>query len=409
MALTDQRRPARTGDRFVLATVVGLAVCGLFGAPALARQRSRPAALAIGTSDLTLGAPGRRPAGWRLEGRRLTVRLPQPLVPTHPPAASGRLTTVRLTVRCGENTVPLNMFEGAPYPWAAVTGASATAAPSARLVRVVFPDDLAGRTNLCSIVITGPVSAAPPFVPRFVQEIRAAMRVRRGRIRGCQPGPLERLVLESPRVRVTVAHSSDGGSTVDGFRACLRPHGIPRPIDRAGDEGGAGGVGTSAEQFAAAGNWLAWVDGYLPHSDLRGERSWTIRLVDMTDGRPQSIDTGPGTVTAVAVGATGTVTWVEQPNPTTTATTPYASATVTYPAAELLAQRPGGSAVVLDRTEPVTCPIGCHLDTGAALTNLVVSGDGRTVTWTHAGAARTATLPRAPGWPSRARSLELPK
>ena len=59
----------------------------------------------------------------------------------------------------GENTVPLNEFEGAPYPWAAVTSARATVAPSTRVVRVTLVRDLAGQTNLWSIRIGGAASS----------------------------------------------------------------------------------------------------------------------------------------------------------------------------------------------------------------------------------------------------------
>jgi len=292
-----------------------------------------------------------------------------------------------LTARCGENTVPLSIFEGTPFPWAWVTSASATVATSARVLRIAFPRDLAGRTNLCSIVSSEP-SGSPPHVlaPLFVAQIRAAMTVRRGRIRGCQPGPLESVLLDSAKVRVTVAHSTDGASTDDGFRACLLPHGTLRPIDRAADVGG--GPGTVG-QFTAAGRWLAWTDRYASrYSELA---SWTIRRVDMTVGRPTSIEIGPGAVTRVAVGANGAVSWVVEPNVITDAGS--SPPTFTFPAAELRAQRVGGSTVVLDRTVPVTCPIGCHVDTGANLTNVVVGADGGTVTWLHSGAPRSATVP----------------
>ena len=327
-----------------------------------------------------MGLSGR----WRLEGRQLTVVLAKPLGSI----LAFRRRRVTLTAQCGEDTVAVGPSTAGPYPWAAVTGGRATAGPSARILRVSLAADLAGRTNLCRILIAALTS------PAIVAELRAPMGVRRGRVVGCRPGPLEHVVLASAQILVTVAHAADPVTQIAGYRACLLPGGRLRPIDAAVDEGGGGGLATTAEQFTATGTWLAWVDGSLPHSDLGSERAWSMRLVDMTVGRPATIDGGPGKVTGVAVGPSGTVAWVDEPNPITVSpSTATAGPTFTYPAAELRAKRPGAATVVLDQTAPVTCPDACLVDTGVELANVVVSDDGRGITWSHAGLQRSAVLP----------------
>jgi len=143
------------------------------------------------------------------------------------------------------------------------------------------------------------------------------------------------------------------------------------------------------ERFTSAGTWLAWAEGYLPHSVLGGGASSSIRLVDMSAGRRMTIDTAPGRVTALAVSAGGTAAWVREPNQIDGPPSPSGPQGFTFPAAQLRAQRPGAGTVLLDETMTLTCPATCH--SGAEITDVAVSG--QTVTWKHAGIPRAATLP----------------
>jgi hypothetical protein len=229
----------------------------------------------------------------------------------------------------------------------------------------VLTRDLAARTNFCTLSVND------------VTGLRAAMDVRRGAKRGCRPGPRERVVHESATIRVTTAHAEDAsGTTVDGYRACRLPRGNLRRIERAGDSGGAGGSGSTATRFTSTGVWLTWVSTYMPHSDLGGVQTATVRRIGLPGGVVSSVDTAPGTISDLAVDALGVAAWVRQPPAPGTAT--------------LQANAPGGSVVVLDRALPIVC-IRAPCEGAGQITDVAVRN--RTVTWRNAGVARSAALP----------------
>lgn len=258
------------------------------------------------------------------------------------------------------------------HPWATVTRGSARVKASTRTVRIVLSRDVAARTNLCELTVAaterlGSVGA------------RAAMTVRRGPRRGCRPGPRERVVHESDTIRVTTAHAEGAGTSIDGYRACRLPRGNLQRIERAGDSGGAGGSGTTATHFTSSATWLTWVSTYGPHSELGGVRTATVRRIGLPGGIVSSVDSAPGTISALAIGATGVTAWTGQ-----------AQSAGAAGAATLQAQAPGGDVVLLDRVVPIVC-IQAPCEGAGPLTALVVRD--RTVSWRHGGVARSAAIP----------------
>ena len=327
--------------------------------PAHAAQRVP--AVATGSSDPAGTLDGAR-SRWRLAGRRLTVRLPRALI-----AGSTRVVTAR--AQCGENTVVAQTFDEI-YPWATVTRGSARVKASTRTVRIVLARDLASRTNFCelSVAATEGLGSARE---------RAAMTVRPRPKLGCRPGSRERVVHESATIRVTTARAgSDGDRYVSGYRACRLPRGNLRRVERADGGGGAGGSDTTATRFTSTGLWLAWVSTYTPHSELGGVRTATVRRIGLPGGVVSSVDSAPGTVSALAVDGSGVMAWVRQlPAPGTPT---------------LQAQAPGGAAIVLDRVLPIVC-IQAPCQGAGPITDVAVRN--RTVSWRNAGVARSATLP----------------
>ncbi len=355
-------RSRRLPALVALALAVAVAAAPAGAAPAAAATP----ALATGASDPTGTIDGAR-SRWRLTGRRLTVRLPAAL---HAPAGD-RVVTAR--AECGESTVKPDTSDEI-HPWATVTRGSARVKASTRTVRVVLARDLAARTNLCELSV-----AATPGLG--AARARAAMEVRRGPRRGCRPGPRERVVHESDTIRVTTAHVEDAGAStsIDGYRACRRPRGNLQRVERAGDSGGAAGSASTATRFTSTATWLTWVSTHTPHSG-GGVQAATVRRIGLPGGVVSSVDTAPGTISALAIGATGVTAWLRRPPPSAG----------TAGAAMLQAQAPGGEVVVLDRVLPIVC-IQAPCQGAGPITDLAVRN--RTVSWRNAAVARSATLP----------------
>lgn len=343
-----------------LALAVTLTATGLTGC---ADAAERKPALATGASDPS-GTVGGSRSRWRLTGRRLTVTLPRGLHAI----AGDRVVTAR--AQCGESTVKPRTSDEI-YPWATVTRGSTRVKASARTVRVVLARDLAARTNLCelSVAATERLGSAGH---------RAAMTVRRGAKRGCRPGPRERVVHESDTIRVTTAHVEDAGAStsIDGYRACRLPRGNLQRVERTGDSGGAGGSATTATLFASTETWLAWVSTHTPHSG--GAQTATVRRIGLPGGVVSSVDSAPGTISALAVGAGGVAAWVRQPG------------SAIARAATLQAHAPGGTVVVLDTVQQIEC-VRAPCEGSGPITDVAVRN--RTVSWRNAGVARSATLP----------------
>ncbi len=344
----------RVRARAGLIGVGALAAAVMISCPGLASASTRPG-LAVGTSD-------HGHAHWRLAGRRVTVRLAAPL-------GVGRRRVVVL-VQCGddegspgEDTNPLG--NGGPS-WAALAQRRQRVASSTRVLRLTLSRDVAGRVNLCLVVRTD-----------YGSGDGAVMTVIRGRTPGCQRGPHEHIVFDPGPVRVTSVASNANNELTD-FRACLTSTGARYPIDQAG---GRADQSTEVGPFASAGSWLAWADV----SSYLDTYSAAIRVVNLAMPRPrvalfdaaasgQSFGpSGPPAVPDLVVGSTGTVLWVLDFN-----TLPYPQPP--NPVAQLYARRFGGASVVLD-SAPVT-----------AFSDLAVSSDGLTVTWTSAGSTRSSRL-----------------
>lgn len=320
---------------------------------------------------LAIGGSGHGYTRWQLDGRRLTIVLPGP------PTYYGFRGTVRFLARCGDDAA----YTGASDPetaadnpaWAAVATRRGRIAGQARTLRIALSGDVAARVNLCTLAV------APDSADE--RDFAAAMIVRSGRQRGCLPGPHEQVVLSQGAIGVTHASGANPNatSTVEAYRACLAPDGSPQPVDQGGDEGGADGGAIGIGMFTTAGTWLAWADSFASH-EASGLNSPTVKLTDLAARhlRVRTIDAAPvpgsqrGDVVAVAAGATGTVAWEVDPS----GSPPSPSAPV-----ELKAKRLRGPTVTLDRAP------------SAAIRDLTVEPDGKTVAWTHAGTPRTERFP----------------
>ena len=186
---------------------------------------------------------------------------------------------------------------------------------------------------------------------------------------------------ESDTIRVTTAHVEDAGSStsIDGYRACRLPRGNLQRVERAGDSGGAAGQRHHRHALLQQRD-MAGV-GEHARPPLRVGSADRDRAPDRAAGRQSlnSVDTGPGTISALAIGALGVTAWVRQPGGGIARDGDVAGA---RPRWRRRRARPRAA-------DPVRA--GALCEGSGPITDLAVRN--RTVSWRNAGVERSATLP----------------
>jgi hypothetical protein len=345
------------------ATPCRLAVVAASLALASVLTTAAVARAAPGLSALATGRSARPAASWRLEGRRLTIRLARPLAP-------GRgARRARVAIRCGDSAVDTSWY--GPYTGIYLLADSAErtlrVATGVRTVRARLSRDVARVTNFCALDwAVGP--------DRFGY-LDADMVVRHGPPRDCAAGSREQVLARSEHVLVTGMSVNDPGGMdgFDAYRACLLPHGPMWPLDGGGSSGGAGGSTITQENFTIAGDWIAWSTDYSPHGGEPGSQHIQVEnLAERTatherhDRFPATSDGAPGyaSIASLALAHDGSAAWLHIAGDST----------------QLNARSAGGAVRTLDAG-----PAG-------ALTGVTISQDGTTVSWQHSGLARSTPL-----------------
>ena len=326
------------------------------------------ACAAPGPPALATGRSARPAASWRLEGRRLTIRLARPLI-------SGRSAQrAQVKIRCGDSAVATSWY--GPYTAIYLLADSAErtlrVATGVRTIRARLSRDVARLTNFCAL----DWGVGPDDFPDRFGYLDADMVVRRGLRRACAAGSREHVLARSERMLVTgMSADHPGGEDVfDAYRACLLPHGPMWPLAGGGSSGGAGGSTITQNNFTIAGDWIAWSTGYSPHGGEPGSEHLQVenlaertRTHERFDRFPATPDGAPGyaSVSSLALAQDGSAAWLYVDSGST----------------ELNARASRGAVRTLDAG-----PAG-------TLTNVTISADGTTVNWQHSGLARSTPLP----------------
>jgi hypothetical protein len=344
------------------AMLLGLAAAAVAAPAATAAPRAkaqqRPANVAI--------AVGRSEDGttWRLEGRRLTVRL----------GAWSAETRRRVEARCGEELVPWHRETGAVRSSFVVSaGRAVVVGRFTKVLRMTLPRDVAGRATWCGLV--GIPGAHETELPA------ATMRGVRGAVRGCRRSANERIVARGGRVRIARSAVAAGSGTIVAYRVCLSPHGRYLPLLGETVAAGERKIGLAGFGLRISGSWLAWE---LPFRSARGEprgtRTYRARVGEWAVMSEQA---APGWLEALA--ADGTVvsldgeTYRDVREPGTVVVTERRRLYVAGPGARRATLIASASALG-DGARPIG--------------GIRLSADGRTVTWTENGETRSAPVPR---------------
>lgn len=306
---------------------------------------------------LATGVDREAKVSFRLEGRRLTVRARAGV------ALGSSRGRSELLVRCGESVAAPSDTSAATL---AVQGGRRVHLTTRRTtLTVALSRDIAARANWCEL--------RDLTQPRTVSS--AEMRVRRGTRPGCSPAGRERVVYRAGRALVTqLTVVTADETTSEYYRFCSRATETLEPLGRAGSSYSGSARITG---FSTTGRWLAWVERYY---DKYFKNTLTIMRLDL-DGVPQpkvitdlwqlsphlGYSWGPLLVTDQ-----GSVVW---------ALTSSGVAPPVPESATLYISDDSGAPRELDRAEPA-----------AALTDVALSPDGRTVTWRNGGVPRSAPL-----------------
>lgn len=302
---------------------------------------------------------------WRLEGRRLTVRL-------RGKAIVERREQVR--VRCGEGlfTSPVDAAL-----WTKLFASSwerrVVLRRTSRALTVRLPRDVAASATYCGIE---PIESYAEIEPlRW-----AAMTVRRGARPGCRPAAAEQVIFSDATVQVTHASASEEMTDSDTYRVCTGSKGSLRPLAAMNSGGGGGGYSLGVSAVEHAGGRLAWLVTVGSH----GAASPAVMLqrFDLANlGRGAAYvsapETGGMSVTGrdLRLASNGAAVWADR------ATRPAENGGVHV--TERLLAAPAGAA----RAEVLATASGER-----AIADIALSPDGRTVTWRENGVERSAEV-----------------
>lgn len=333
--------------------LLGLAAVAVAAPAATAAPKAKPVSAAV--------AVGRSGDGttWRLEGRRLTVRL----------GAWSAETRRRVDVRCGEALVTAPERTEARRSFVASARREVVVGRFTQALRMTLPRDVASRATWCGLV--GPPAAGESDLPW------ATMRGVRGAVRGCPLSANEQVARREGRLRIARSEAAVGTDTLVAYRVCLSPQGRYLPL--LSDTVGAGEP-ERAVRALLSGGWLAWTVSFTSaRGEPRGSMTYRVRVGTWAVvGRLAS----PGEAEALA--SDGTVasldgeTYREVPVPGTVVVTERR---------RLYVARPGA------REATLIASASAPGEGARPIADIRLSADGRTVTWRENGAERSAQMP----------------